>query len=34
MLQNLQKSTCAGDFFNKVRLATLIKKDSDKGVSL
>ena len=34
MLQNLQKFTCAGVFLNRVRLATLIRKDSGKGVFL
>ena len=33
MLQNLQETTCVGVFLNKVRLATLMKKDSGKGVS-
>ena len=34
ILQNLQKTTCAGVFLNKVRLANLIKKDSGNSVFL
>ena len=34
ILQNLQKTTCSAVFLNKVRLATLINKDSGNGVFL
>ena len=34
ILQNLQKTTCAAVFLNKVRLATLINKYSGNGVFL